>query len=47
MQTIKVALAQIAPVWFNREATLDKVISYMEEAAKENCDLVAFGEALV
>ncbi|PML15495.1 carbon-nitrogen hydrolase [Vibrio breoganii] len=47
MQTIKVALAQIAPIWFNREATLDKVISYVEQAAQENCDLVAFGEALV
>jgi predicted amidohydrolase len=47
VQKINVALAQMAPVWFNREQTLEKVISYVEEAADKNCQLVAFGEALV
>ncbi|KZL28199.1 carbon-nitrogen hydrolase family protein [Pseudovibrio sp. Ad37] len=44
---IKVALAQIAPVWLKREATLDKVIDAVELAGKQGCQLVAFGETLV
>lgn len=44
---LKIGLAQIAPVWFNREKTLDKVISYVKKAADKNCELVIFGEALV
>ena len=44
---LKIGLAQIAPVWLNREATLDKVIEYIHKAKKENADLIAFGEAMV
>jgi len=40
-----VGLAQIAPVWLNRDKTLAKVIDYVELAAEAKCDLVAFGEA--
>lgn len=47
MQKIKVALAQITPVWFNREATLEKVIQCVKDASGKQCKLVAFGEALV
>ena len=46
MAKLKVALAQIAPVWLNREATLEKVNHYINEAAQSNCQLVTFGEAL-
>jgi predicted amidohydrolase len=46
-QTMKVALAQIAPVWLQRDKTLEKVIDYVKSAAEKNCQLVAFGEALV
>jgi hypothetical protein len=42
-----VALAQIAPVWLDRAATLAKVNSYVAQAARQGCGLVAFGEALV
>ncbi|MDJ0521186.1 MAG: carbon-nitrogen hydrolase family protein [Planctomycetota bacterium] len=45
--TLRVALAQIAPVWLDREATLAKVERYVAQAADEGCGLVAFGEALV
>jgi len=45
--TIKVGLAQIAPVWLNRRATVEKVIAWVDRAADEGCSLVAFGEALV
>ena len=44
---LKVGIAQIAPVWLNREKTLTKVGKYINQAAKEGCQLVVFGEALV
>ena len=44
---IRVALAQIAPVWLNRSATADKIVSFIERAADERCRLVVFGEALL
>ena len=44
---LRIALAQIAPVWFDREKTLIKVFERIAEAADNGCDLVAFGEALV
>jgi nitrilase len=44
---LTVGLAQVAPVWLNREKTLSKVTQKVEQAAAEGCQLVAFGEALV
>ena len=44
---LTIALAQIAPVWFDREKTLEKVCQSITEAADQKCDLVAFGEAVV
>ena len=44
---LKVALAQIAPIWLDRAATLSKVVDYIHQAHSENVDLIAFGEALV
>ncbi len=44
---LKVGLAQIAPIWFDRVATLSKVIDYVVRAANSGCQLVVFGEALV
>lgn len=45
MSSIKVGMAQIAPVWLNKAATTDKVIDYFEKAS--DCDLVVFGETLL
>ncbi len=45
--SLTVGLAQIAPVWFDREATLGKVADTISDAAARGCALVAFGEALV
>ena len=45
--TLKVGLAQIAPVWLNRVKTLEKVATYIQQAVAEACRLVVFGEALV
>jgi len=44
---MKIALAQMAPVWLNREATLEKITGQVEEAAAEGAQLVVFGEALL
>ena len=42
-----VGIAQIAPIWLNREATLDKTKNYVNKAAERGCQLVTFGEALI
>jgi nitrilase len=44
---LRIGLGQIAPVWFDREKTLFKVIERIAGAAEAGCDLVVFGEALV
>ncbi|MEK6153331.1 carbon-nitrogen hydrolase family protein [Flavobacteriaceae bacterium 3-367] len=44
---LKVAMAQIAPVWLDKEATLQKIENTLEEAATQQADLVVFGEALL
>ena len=44
---LKVGLAQIAPVWLQQEATIKKVVAWIDDAARKGCGLVAFGEALV
>lgn len=46
-QQLKVALAQIAPVWLNKRATLKKVAVQIKEAAAQKSDLVVFGEGVV
>jgi nitrilase len=43
---INVGLAQIAPIWLQRNATLAKIADWINKAAQNDCDLVVFGEAL-
>jgi len=45
--SLTVGLAQIAPIWLQREQTLEKMLTYAQQAAKEGCELVTFGEALL
>jgi nitrilase len=45
--TVKIGLAQVAPVVFDRERTLARVLQHVRAAAGQGCRLVAFGEALV
>lgn len=47
MEDINVGLAQISPVWLNKNATLQKVNDWIKKAADKGCHLVVFGEALV
>ena len=42
-----VGLAQIAPIWLRRDATLAKAIEWIGHAADQHCELVVFGEALL
>ena len=44
---LTIGLAQIAPVWLNREKTLEKILGQVHAAADAGCQLVAFGEALL
>jgi len=44
---LKVALAQIAPVWLNKEQTIKKIENTIKEAAQNKSELVVFGEALL
>lgn len=45
--SLKVAMAQLAPVWLNKVETLKKVENAIVEAAKEKAELIVFGEGLV
>ncbi|WP_296380536.1 carbon-nitrogen hydrolase family protein [Winogradskyella sp.] len=45
--TLKIAMAQIAPIWLDKNATMQKIENSIKEAAKENCELIVFGEALL
>ena len=40
---LKVALAQISPVWFDKTKTLKKIKKSISEAAKEQAELIVFG----
>lgn len=42
-----VALAQISPVWLNKDATIKKIIKAIQQAADQNADLVVFGEGIL
>ena len=44
---LRIGIAQVAPVWLQREATLERVQAAIEQAAGEQCRLLVFGEALV
>lgn len=44
---LKVAIAQIAPVWLNKLATIRKIENCIKEAAINNAELIVFGEALL
>ena len=44
---LKVALAQIAPVWLNKAETLAKIENQIRKAAKEHSELIVFGEGVL
>jgi len=46
-EELTVGLAQISPVWLNKTKTIQKVNNWIMKAAKKNCQLVVFGEAMI
>lgn len=44
---LTVALAQTSPVWLDRAATLDKMLQWIERAAREGAQLLAFSEGFL
>ena len=46
-QQIKVAVVQAAPILFDREATVEKACSLIEEAAEQGAQLILFPEAFI
>lgn len=44
---LRVALAQIAPVWLDKPATTEKIVSAVVEAAARGAELVVFGEGVL
>ncbi|WP_298520749.1 carbon-nitrogen hydrolase family protein [uncultured Kordia sp.] len=44
---LKVALAQIAPVWLDKSKTIDKIKQQILDASQQDCELIVFGEALL
>ena len=45
--TLKIAMAQITPVWLNKQETIKKVEQSIVEASKDQCELIVFGEGLI
>lgn len=46
-ENLKIGMAQIAPVWLNKEKTIDKIKSYLIDAGNKKCDLLVFGEGIL
>ena len=44
---LRVGMAQISPVWLDKEKTKEKIISCINEAADKKCELLVFGEGLL
>lgn len=46
-EKLKVGICQMVPVWLNKKATIQKVLSKIDEAAQQACQLLVFGEAMI
>ena len=44
---LKVALAQISPIWLNKKQTIQKIENTIIDASKEKVELIVYGEALL
>jgi nitrilase len=44
---LKVALAQMSPVWLNKSLTITKILDKMNEAGEQGSELIIFGEGLL
>ncbi|MDH7447978.1 carbon-nitrogen hydrolase family protein [Aquimarina sp. 2201CG14-23] len=46
-QLLTVALAQISPIWLDKNATIEKIKNSISEAASKKAELIVFGETLL
>lgn len=46
-QQLKIGMAQMSPVWLNKQMTLEKIEAFIKQAGQEKCELVAFGEGVL
>ena len=46
-EKLTLALAQIAPIWLNRQATTEKICAYVADAAKQGAEFICFGETIL
>ncbi len=44
---LKIGMAQISPVWLNKEKTIEKIKLVIIEAGEKKCELIIFGEGLL
>lgn len=44
---LKIGMAQISPVWLNKELTLAKIEESVSQAVQQGCELLVFGEGLL
>ena len=44
---LRVGMAQISPVWLDKQKTIAKIIFQINEAADKECELLVFGEGLL
>jgi len=44
---LRVGIAQISPVWLDKQKTIAKIIFQINEAADKECELLVFGEGLL
>lgn len=44
---LKIAIAQIAPVWLDKGRTIEKIKSAILQAGEKKAELIVFGEALL
>lgn len=44
---LKIGMAQISPVWLNKQKTIEKIKTYIAKAGHDNCELLIFGEGLL
>ncbi len=44
---IRAGIAQITPVWLDRDNTTAKIIDYLNQAAEQDCELLVFGESIL
>ncbi len=47
VDTLHIGMAQMAPVWLDKKLTLEKIESFILQAADQKCELVVFGEGLL